>query len=173
LHWLTVLLILTAYATMELRDLFPKGSDARANMKLVHYAIGLSMWLMIAARLLAIFWSEIPPITPTPPLWQTRAAKAMKLALYAFMLFMPWLGWLTLSAQGKEVVIAGMNLPFLIAANKGTAEWLKEIHEAGATLGYFLIAVHAGAALFHHHFMRDDTLMRMLPKWMAGRSVVR
>ena len=40
---------------------------------------------------------------------------------------------------------------------------IKEVHETGGTVGYFLIALQASAALFHHYFVRDNTLRRMLP----------
>jgi len=30
-------------------------------------------------------------------------------------------------------------------------------------VGYWLIGLHAAAALFHHYVVRDDTLRRMLP----------
>lgn len=43
------------------------------------------------------------------------------------------------------------------------AEWAEEIHEAGGTVGYVLVGLHAAAALFHHYVMRDNTLRRMLP----------
>ena len=32
-----------------------------------------------------------------------------------------------------------------------------------STAGYFLIGLHAAAALYHHYIRRDDTLKRMLP----------
>jgi cytochrome b561 len=31
-------------------------------------------------------------------------------------------------------------------------------------VGYFLIGLHAAAALFHHYVLRDDTLTRILPR---------
>lgn len=31
------------------------------------------------------------------------------------------------------------------------------------SIGYFLIGLHAAAALFHHYLLRDNTLRRMLP----------
>jgi cytochrome b561 len=40
----------------------------------------------------------------------------------------------------------------------------KEIHETAATLGYGLVAIHSAAALVHHYFQRDNTLLRMVPK---------
>jgi cytochrome b561 len=30
-------------------------------------------------------------------------------------------------------------------------------------VGYWLIGLHAAAALFHHYIVRDNTLRRMLP----------
>jgi cytochrome b561 len=33
-----------------------------------------------------------------------------------------------------------------------------------ATVAYVLVGLHAAAALYHHYFLRDDTLRRMLPK---------
>jgi len=55
-------------------------------------------------------------------------------------------------------------LPPLIDANRSLAKRIEDIHEVGANLGMLLIGLHAGAALIHHHLMRDDTLRRMLPR---------
>ena len=43
LHWLTALLIIAVYASMELRGLAPKGSALRDAMKSFHYLLGLSV----------------------------------------------------------------------------------------------------------------------------------
>lgn len=40
-----------------------------------------------------------------------------------------------------------------------------------ANAGYFLIALHSAAGLFHHYVQRDTTLARMLPG--AGRAARR
>lgn len=42
------------------------------------------------------------------------------------------------------------------------------IHMTLANAGYFFIAAHAAAALFHHYVQRDNTLIRMLP-WHISR----
>lgn len=44
------------------------------------------------------------------------------------------------------------------------ADSVAEVHEVIGTLGYFLIGLHAAAALFHHYFIKDNTLVRMLPR---------
>ena len=162
-HWLMVGLLIAVYASMELRDFFPKGSAPREAMKTWHFMLGLSVLILAAMRLLANRLDRAPGITPLPPKWQSRSAHAMHVALYALMLGLPLLGWLTLSASGKPIPFFGLHLPALLAENKDTADLIKEVHEAGATAGYFLIGAHAAAALFHHYVMRDDTLRRILP----------
>lgn len=87
----------------------------------------------------------------------------MHLGLYALMIGLPLLGWLTLSAAGKPIPFFGLELPALIGADKKLAGDLKELHETLAVAGYWLIGLHAAAALFHQYVRRDGTLQRMLP----------
>jgi len=54
-------------------------------------------------------------------------------------------------------------LPAFVSKNKDLADLIKEIHGICGTVGYFLIGFHALAALFHHYFLRDNTLLRILP----------
>ncbi|AMP00096.1 prokaryotic cytochrome b561 family protein [Collimonas arenae] len=163
LHWLTLLLLIAIYATMELRGIFPKGSDGRNGMMMWHYMLGLSVLAVVTLRLAARWFSATPPIQPPPPRWQMVFASVMHVALYALMIGMPILGWLTLSAAGKPIPFFGLELPALISQNKELASQIKEVHETCATIGYFLIGLHAVAGLFHHYVVRDTTLRRMLP----------
>ena len=163
LHWLMLLLIAAVYACIELRGNFPKGSGMREGLKTWHFMLGLSVLVLVVIRAGARFTSAVPAIQPVPPQWQSRLASGMHFALYALMVAMPVLGWLTLSAQGKVVPFFGLQLPQLVSESKSVAGWVKELHEAGGTIGYFLIGIHAAAALFHHHIVKDNTLRRMLP----------
>jgi cytochrome b561 len=79
------------------------------------------------------------------------------------MIALPLIGWIMLSADGKPIPFFGLTLPPLIGPNEGLAEQLEELHETIGTLGYWLIGLHAMAALFHHYVLRDATLSRMLP----------
>jgi cytochrome b561 len=163
LHWLMLLLLVAVYTCMELSDFYPKGSDARSGLRTWHFMLGLSVFVLVWVRLLWRLTGEVPRIEPLPPGWQMLLAKSMHLALYVFMIGMPIAGWLTLSAQGKPIPFFGLYLPALIAESKSAADLIKQIHETGATVGYFLIGMHAAAALFHHYYVRDNTLRRMLP----------
>lgn len=164
LHWLMLALLVAVYACIELRELFPRGSATRDALKTWHFMLGLSVFVLIWLRLALRFFAPTPAISPPPPRWQQLAARAVHLALYALMIGMPIGGWLILSAEDKPVPFFGLTLPPLVAPDKAFAHFIEDIHVTVGTIGYWLIGLHAAAAVFHHHVMRDDTLLRMLPR---------
>ena len=163
MHWLTLLLLIAVYALIELRDIYPKGSAGHDLMKTWHFMLGMAVLAVVLVRLPLRLALQAPPITPPPPAWQEQLAHAMHWALYGFLIVMPLLGWLTLSAKGQPIPFFGLELPALMGPDRATARNLEGIHELIGNLGFFLIGLHAAAALWHHYFMRDDTLERMLP----------
>jgi len=163
MHWLMVLLIAAVYACVELHEAFPKGSALRDGLVTWHNMLGLTVFVLVWARLAIRAWGATPLITPPPVAWQMRVARGVHVALYAVMIIAPLLGWLVLSARGKPIPFFGLELPALIGPNKALGRTIKEVHEFVATTGYFLIGGHALAALFHHYVIRDNTLTRMLP----------
>lgn len=165
LHWLMLLLLAAVYASMELEDLVGEGSATHEAMETWHYMLGISVLALAAIRLAVHFAGPVPAISPAPSRWQHTMARLMHMALYIFMLAMPLLGWALLSAEGEPIPFFGLQLPALFDPSESLAESIEELHEAGATVGYFLIGLHSAAALYHHYFLHDDTLRRMLPKW--------
>ena len=163
LHWLMLGLLAAVYACIELRELYPKGSDPREALKLWHYMLGLSVLVLVWLRLAVHMIGPVPRIEPDPARWQKLLAKLMHVALYVLMIGLPLAGWLILSAEGKPVPFFGLELPALVGENRDLAKVVEEIHETAGVAGYWLIGLHAAAALFHHYVVRDDTLRRMLP----------
>ncbi|MBN7796748.1 cytochrome b [Parahaliea mediterranea] len=163
LHWLTLLLVIGAYGSIELRELFERGTSERDFMKWLHFNIGLSILLVTALRLGYRWARPAPPALATTPAWQRFSAGAVHASLYALLLAMPVLGWAVRSAEDHEVALWGLGLPSLLAPDEGLAEQLEEVHELLGKVGYGLIAFHALAALAHHYLQGDDTLRRMLP----------
>jgi superoxide oxidase len=163
LHWLMFILIAAVYATIELRELFPRGSDPRNLLKSWHFMLGLSVLALVVLRVLARLTQPTPPIVPAPAAWQRKLAALGHLALYGLMFAMPLAGWIILSAEGKDIPFFGLSLPPLVGVNEGLAHDVEELHETVGSAGYWLIGFHAAAALFHHYLLKDNTLQRMLP----------
>lgn len=169
MHWLMVILMIAVYACINLREFYPRGSELRDALKMWHFMLGLGVFVLVFARL-ALRAGPKPNVTPAIPVWQQRVSALVHAALYGFMIVMPLLGWLTLSAKGQAIPFFGLHLPALVSADKATAEWAEEIHETIGTIGYYLIGLHAAAALIHHYVMRDNTLLRMLPQRKRRRK---
>lgn len=163
IHWLMLLLFVAVYGTIELRELFEKGSDPREALKTWHFMLGMLVFMLVWLRLAARLSGPTPTITPELPKLQQLSATLLHLALYLLIIGMPLTGWLMLSAAGKPIPFFGLELPALIGENKALAKQIKEVHEFVGTTGYYLIGLHAAAALYHHYLKHDNTLTRMLP----------
>ena len=87
LHWLMLVLLAAVYASMELRDFAPKGSELRADMKSLHFLLGLSVLALVTVRL-CVRWAagDAPPIEPPMARWPALMARLMHAALYALMI---------------------------------------------------------------------------------------
>lgn len=164
IHWLMLLLFVAVYGTVELHELFEKGSDPRKLLMTWHFMLGILVFVLVWLRLAARLSGPTPAILPEPPGLQQLSSKLLHLALYVLMIGMPLIGWLMLSAAGKPIPFFGLELPTLIGENKDLAEQLEELHEIVGTTGYFLIGLHTVAALYHHYIKHDNTLTRMLPE---------
>ena len=162
LHWLTLVLIALAYATDQLREAF-EHTPTEGLLTHWHSVFGVTVLGATAFRLVVRAFTRAPAIVPAPPRWQEVLAALTHAALYGLMIALPLTGWLMFNADGKAVVWFGTQLPTLLGPSKGLAKALKEVHEAIATAGYFLIGMHAAAALFHHYVVRDNTLRLMWP----------
>jgi len=165
MHWLMLALLIAVYACMELRGYWPRGSDLREGLKMWHFMLGLSVFALVLLRLAIRLSGPTPLVQPELPAWQRQLSRLVHASLYAFMLAMPILGWLTLSAETKPIPFFGLQLPALIGPDKAFAHSVQDLHETIGTIGYYLIGLHAAAALFHHYVMHDNTLLRMLPRW--------
>ena len=162
MHWLMFLFLALTYAAIEFRVLFVKGTPERDLMKTLHFMLGLSVFLLLFVRVLARKFSPQPQNLSSSGLESVlhRLATLGHAALYVFMFAMPLLGWVVLSASGKNLVWGGFALPALLAADPDLAKSLKELHEVIGKVGYLLIGIHVLAALFHQWILKDRLFSR-------------
>ena len=164
LHWACAVLIFCGAGL----GLFMTGlefSPAKFRYYAWHKRIGVTVFLLAAARLAWRAGHAPPPLPPSIPRWQVRLSGAAHVSLYVLMLAIPVSGYLYSSATGVSVVYLGLvPLPNLIAKDREVAAVLRLVHfTLNTTLGV-LVTVHIVAALKHHLVDRDALLFRMLPQ---------
>ncbi len=163
LHWLVFVLVALAYATIELRVQFERGSLPRTLMSQSHFWLGLAVLAVLVPRLWLRIKRGVPPITPRLPAWQAFIGSAMHWLLYAFLLVQPVMGLMTAWTDGKQVMLPfiGVALPALMAPNAELAHQLEDLHDTIGTAFYWIIGFHILAGIYHHFVRKDDTLRRM------------
>jgi cytochrome b561 len=169
LHWLVAALILVmAYLGLTMGDL-PNGPDKIATYAL-HKSIGLSILALAVLRLGWRLYAGAPEEVAGTPRWQARIATVTHVALYALLLALPLTGWLLNSAAGFPLQWFGLfNLPSLAARDEALHALSVEVHELLFWALAVLVVMHAAAALYHHLFLGDATLARMLPRgWLRA-----
>ncbi|WP_174873025.1 cytochrome b [Vogesella oryzae] len=161
-HWLSAIAVLGALFCIEINDFFPRGSAERLQLLLWHIDAGLLTALLLVPRLLWRLGNRPPQITPAPqPLFQLLA-HAGHWALYGLMLALPLFGVLAQQAAGKPVALFGVAVPALLAPMPEYRHLLREIHELLGNLMIAALALHVAAAVWHHRFLRDNTLTRLI-----------
>jgi len=166
LHGVIALLIITLFVVG-----LAMGEIGNIQDKIFVYAMHKSFGLLVLALILVrILWrltNKAPADLPDIPKPMQLAAHAGHFGLYALMLVVPLTGWLAHSLTGFTSHWFGQeNLPVLptIVAKAESREVMHqagELHELAAWAIAALVAVHVGAALFHHFIRKDGTLLRM------------
>jgi cytochrome b561 len=163
LHWASAVLIFCGFG-LGLTMVALEFSPAKLRLYAVHKWIGITVFLLAAARLAWRAAHPAPPPLASMPAWQKRAAHVTHVLLYALMLVIPLSGWIYSSATGVSVVYLGLfPLPDLVPKDRESAKVLLLVHQ---TLNFTLAAMvtlHVAAALWHHFVDRDGVMARMLP----------
>lgn len=162
IHWLVFLLVIVTYCAMEFRGFAPR--DWRPYFNIVHVSCGITILVLMIARLLVRLKSPTPAIVPKPSPMLTGLAHLGHLIIYLLFIALPILGLLMMYNRGGNWIAFGLSMPHAAEANFDLVDMLKEYHETLAMFGYYVIALHALAALAHHYFFKDNTLLRMMPK---------
>ena len=158
IHWLVFLLVIVTYCAMEFRGFAPR--DWRPYFNIVHVSCGITILVLMIARLLVRLKSPTPPIVPKPSPMLTGLAHLGHLIIYLLFIALPILMY----NRGGNWIAFGLSMPHAAEANFDLVDMLKEYHVTLAMFGYYVIALHALAALAHHYFFKDNTLLRMMPK---------
>jgi cytochrome b561 len=162
-HWLIVVLVILQFVLGFMAHGLPISLE-RLVLLARHKSIGITLFVLVVLRLGWRLYSKPPALPPSPHPFFDTAARASHGLLYALLLAMPVIGWLLSSASHLSVAWFGLfSLPNLVGPDQRLANGLLLTHESLAWLLLVTASVHALAALWHHFFLKDQVLVRMLP----------
>lgn len=163
LHWVCTLLIIFLFGL----GIYMTGLDYYSPWyhkgPALHVSLGLTLLLLMIVRVLWIFTNRKPDPLPTYSRTTLRLAVLVKYLLYLLIFIVLIAGYLITTAEGKPAswfdLIQFPSLTKLDAGNVDLAGW---IHELVAWAIVIVAGLHACAALIHHFYSRDRTLVRIL-----------
>ncbi|HZD19990.1 MAG TPA: cytochrome b [Burkholderiales bacterium] len=171
LHWAIALLALFQIALgWWMLDLPKSPPGLRAGWFNLHKSIGLTIGLLMLARLGWRLGHVPPPLPASLPRWQSRAARLSHGLLYAALILQPFAGYLGSSFTRYPIRYFGLTLPHWGWDAPGLKQLCSNLHFALACLITALVALHVAAAL-RHLLQRDGVFVRMWPR-RAQRDVM-
>ena len=162
LHWLIAALVFAQLALGWWMIDIPKSPPGvRAYWFNIHKSIGITLGILILARLAWRLSHRPPPLPASVAPWQRTAARVSHWLLYACMLAMPISGYLGSSFTKYPIKYWGFTLPHWGWEDAALKTLMSQIHYGAAWLFMALIAIHLAAALKHALIARDGVFQRM------------
>jgi cytochrome b561 len=163
LHWLTAGLVISAICLIWSVHLTPRG-PLHTTLLVFHRSCGVATFAATILRLALRAARPVPPAHDGVPAWQKRAATFSHWLLYALLLTMPVTGFVDSASSGHAVQVFYLFTLPLLPENRALADFSGDIHSTLEWVVYGIIALHSAAALYHHFYLGDNTLTRMLPQ---------
>lgn len=184
LHWIVALGFLGAYVSVYYRHWFSEGEFSRTELNsntialYLHLSFGMTVAAFVVLRIIWKFINKKPDDVPGGSKLEHVAAHGMHWILYAVMVIMPITGYMGTKLDTDFFFLFDIPkfndtlLYSLIVEQWLQTDWesfefvMDAIHKnGGAFVVWGLIAIHAGAALYHHVVRKDIVLKRMAP-WL-------
>ncbi len=166
-HWLTALLIVTAFPLGVVAERLPYDTAAelafKAQLFSVHKTLGVTIFFVALARILWAITQEKPALLNPEKRGEAFLAELVHWLLYISLVLVPLSGWLHHAAtQGFAPILwpFGQGLPF-VAKSETVAQVFGAWHFVMTKLLLAALVLHIAGALKHALFERDGTLRRM------------
>jgi cytochrome b561 len=172
LHWLIAGLLLAECAHGWWMQQIPKQPPGiRADAFNQHKSVGL---VLLALVLIRLGWrlAHRPPTLPAVPRWQSLAAKANHVLLYAMMIALPLSGYLGSVFSGYPIKWFGIPLPAWGWSDPAIKDLMSDVHLVASWTLLASTALHV-AGTIKHALAGDRVMARMSLAPSAGRPHAR
>lgn len=161
-HWLSAALTLFLFALGFYLTSYGYYSADYLQYAHLHYALGIILFGLVFIRLL---WrlSSKTPTTLANKLPAKLGIKLIKFLLYVLLFTVLVSGYFICTSEGQSINVFGwFQVPSFVLLETEQLNLAGLAHKYVAWILLGLVVLHAGAALVHHFFIRDRTLVRML-----------
>ena len=157
LHWaMAVLLIVIYFLGLEAAE------DHDPTIIEIHNSLGVILMLLALFRFV---WRYTSPKTKIyfPYPYMEVTFEIVVTIFYLVMIVMPITGYIFFNLEGETVSFFGITLPNFVAPDASYEKWGHAVHQilSGALIYAFIL--HIVGSLYHHFYLKDDSLRRMLP----------
>ncbi len=164
LHWGIAVMMLCLIPIGLFMAILPAAHPERASFVAAHQALGLTVLGLAVVR---IGWFAVSP-SPRPAsdlaVWEVRAARAVRIALYLALLAFPVSGYILSASEDTGIDFYGWALPVVARPSEAVTSAAAVLHNwCLPILFYVAIGLHVGAVLKRHFSeRRHDAVRRML-----------
>jgi cytochrome b561 len=163
LHWLLGAAIIGMIAFGWWMNHIPARPD-RFFYRSIHADIGYLVLLLMVLRLMWRGLNPTPALPGDTPRWQRMAASLSHWSLYAVTILVSVLGWAHSGARTPNYSdwFGLFHVPQITSPDREAARAWEDRHILFAYVLLALIAIHLGAALWHHFVRLDRVTARMI-----------
>jgi cytochrome b561 len=163
-HWATATLVLCLFPIGLFLQTLPAASPDRGVFLAVHQTLGVTVLVLVLARLGWLARSPPPPLAPSLRRWERSLARLVHPALYASIILLASTGLLLTLSGGLRLELYGWTSRLPAQTDVAAGGLWKTLHNLVLPiLFYAIIALHLGAVLKHHFIARRmQDVRRML-----------
>lgn len=164
LHWVMALIILSLFGVGYFMTSLP-ANDTKWFIYGMHKSFGVIILLLVGIRL-AMRLINPPRIQLyTISTLHFVLSKLSVPILYIVMLGMSVSGYVMSDAGGYTINLFGLaDLPHFFSGMTELSKVAHNVHTQFAPMALGIVALHIAAALYHHYFLKNNTLKRMMFK---------
>ena len=160
-HWILFLMLTFSIVAGNFLASMPKGPE-KLQAAVMHKSFGAILLTLIMLRFIWRLINETPKLPDGNSAVQAMLAKGMHWALYILMFAQPLSGILMSQAAGFPVSFFGLfEFPVFLDKNPEFAGFFRAMHGTVWILLVLAAIGHAGAAIHHHVFKKDNVLKQM------------
>lgn len=161
-HWLSAIVTLFLFGLGVYLTSYGYYSPNYIETAHLHYALGVLLLGLVSVRLIWRLTSRTP-VTLANNLPAKISIKLIKFLLYAGLFIILLSGYFICTAEGQTINVFDLfQVPSFVLLETSQVNIAGLTHKYVAWGLFALVLIHAGAALFHHFFIKDPTLVRMI-----------